>query len=126
MGTIEEMQSLFEAARLEESNMAIATQPAETDLLLPLPVGQEWDPLTIHTYYFGLSIPEAELGAFLYVRCQPVFRLSQGGVCLFRGMDNVAFGDMEFIDFRVTMPWPQVDGNVVTTANGLRIEFIEP
>lgn len=106
--------------------MAIATQPAETDVLLPLPQGEGWDPHTIHTHYFGLSIPEAELGAFLYVRYQPAFPLCQGGVCLFRGMDNLAFGDIEFIDYRNTMPWPEIEGNAITTANGLRIEFIEP
>jgi hypothetical protein len=106
--------------------MPIATHPAETDLLLPLPDGEAWDPLTIHTHYFGLSIPEAELGAFLYVRYQPAFPLSQGGVCVFRGLNNLSFGDMEFIDYRNTMPWPEIDGSAITTANGLRVEFIEP
>ena len=106
--------------------MPIATQPPETDLIVPLPDGQSWDPWTIHTHYFGFSIPEAELGAFLYVRYQPAFPLSQGGVCLFRGTDNVTFGDIEFLDYRNTMPWPEIEGNVITTANGLRVEFLEP
>ena len=106
--------------------MPIATHPPETDLLVPLPDGETWDPLTIHTHYFGFSVPEAEIGAFLYVRYQPAFPLSQGGVILFRGLDNVAFGDAEFIDYRNTMPWPKIDGSTITTANGLRIEFLEP
>src|ERR1700683_4571523 len=107
-------------------SMPIATQSPATDLILPLPDGQDWDPHTIHTHYFGFSIPEADIGAFLYVRYQPAFPLSQGGVCVFRGLDNLEFGDMEFIDYRITMPWPEIDGNVITTANGLRIAFIEP
>lgn len=107
--------------------MSIATHPPETDLILPLPAaGERWDPWTVHTHYFGFSIPEAELGAFLYVRYQPELRLCQGGVGVFRGLDNVHVGDVEFIDYRITMPWPEIDGNVITTANGLRIEFLEP
>ena len=107
--------------------MPIATQPPETDLIIPLPPdGESWDPWTIHTHYFGFSVPEAELGGFLYVRYQPAFPLSQGGVAVFKGMDNLEPGDFEFIDYRMTMPWPEVDGNTITTANGLRIEFLEP
>ena len=106
--------------------MPIATHSPETDLLVPLPGDERWDPYTIHTHYFGLSVPEARLGAFLYIRYQPAFPLSQGGVCLFRGTDNISFGDIEFLDYRVTMPWPEIDGGVITTANGLRVEFLEP
>src|SRR5258705_8194181 len=85
--------------------MAIATQPPETDLILPLPAtGESWDPHTIHTHYFGFSVPEAALGAFLYVRYQPAFPLAQGGVCIFRGLDNVSPLDMEFLDYEITMP----------------------
>jgi hypothetical protein len=106
--------------------MPITTQPPETDLILPLPDGQDWDPHTIHTHYFGFSVPEAELGAFLYVRYQPAFPLSQGGLCVFRGLDNVEVGDAGFLDYRITMPWPEIKGTSITTANGLRIEFTEP
>ena len=107
--------------------MAIATHPPETDLILPLPAaGESWDPHTIHTHYFGLSVPQAALGAFLYVRYQPAFPLAQGGVCIFRGLDNLAPLDMEFLDYEITMPWPRIAGNTITTANGLAIEFVEP
>jgi len=107
--------------------MAIATHPPETDLILPLPAaGESWDPHTIHTHYFGLSVPHAALGAFLYVRYQPAFPLAQGGVCIFRGLDNVAPLDMEFLDYEITMPWPTIAANTITTANGLAIEFVEP
>ncbi|HEX4110784.1 MAG TPA: tyrosine protein kinase [Solirubrobacteraceae bacterium] len=106
--------------------MGIATHPAETDLWLPLPSGEHWDPWTIHTHYFGCSIPEAELGAFIYLRYQPAFPLSQGGVCIFRGVENLSVGDLAFVDYRNTMPWPAIDGNVITSANGLRIEFLRP
>jgi hypothetical protein len=107
--------------------MTLATHPPETDLITPQPAaGEKWDPWTIHTHYFGLSVPEAEIGAFLYVRYQPAFALSQGGVCIFQGLDNREVGEMAFVDYRITMPWPTIDGNTITTLNGLRIEFLEP
>jgi hypothetical protein len=107
--------------------MALRTHPPETDLLVPLPGPQDnWDPHTIHTHYFGLSVPEAGIGAFLYIRWQPAFPLSQGGVCVFQGTDNVEIQDMAYVDYEMTMPWPRVEGNVITTANGLRVEFLEP
>jgi hypothetical protein len=102
-------------------------QPPETDLILPLPAaGETWDPWTIHTHYFGFTIPEAEIGAFLYLRYQPAFPLCQGGVAIFKGLDNHEPNDMEFVDYRLTMPWPEIDGATITTLNGLAIEFLEP
>lgn len=90
--------------------MPITTHPPETDLLVPLPSeGEQWDPHTIHTHYFGFSVPEARLGGFIYVRYMPSFPLSQGGVCLFRGMDNPTPLDMEFLDYEITMPYPEID-----------------
>jgi hypothetical protein len=106
--------------------MTIATHPPETDLIVPLPgAGESWDPWTIHTHYFGCSVPEADIGVFAYVRYQPAFPLSQGGVAIFQGLDNLEPNDMAFIDYRVTMPWPEIEGSTITTANGLRIEFLE-
>jgi hypothetical protein len=107
--------------------MTIATHPPETDLIVPLPAaGESWDPWTIHTHYFGFSVPEADLGAFLYIRYMPDFPLCQGGVGVFQGTDNLEPGDMAFLDYRLTMPWPSIEGNTITTTNGLRIEFLEP
>jgi hypothetical protein len=107
--------------------MSMQTQPPETDLIVPLPEeGETWDPWTIHTHYFGASVPEAELGIFTYIRYMPAFASCQGGVCIFRGLDNFEPVDMEFCDYKITMPWPKVDGNVIETENGLRFEFIEP
>ena len=107
--------------------MSTATHPPETDLLVPLPgEGESWDPHTIHTHYFGFSVPEAELGAFIYVRYMPTFPLCQGGVCIFRGLENTDFLDAEFVDYQITMPWPRTEGNSIETANGLRFEFPEP
>ena len=106
--------------------MSTEIQPPETDLVIPLPEEPGLDPHTIHTHYFGCSAPEAELGAFIYIRYQPAFPLSQGGVCIFRGLDNVQPLDLEFLDYQITMPWPEVEGNTITTANGLRLEFTEP
>ena len=107
--------------------MSLGTQPASSDLTLPLPeAGEQWDPYTIHTHYFGFSVPEARIGAFLYVRYQPAFPLSQGGVCIFRGTENYSPVDMDHMDYQITMPWPTIDGNKITTQNGLTIEFLEP
>ena len=92
----------------------------------PLPGPERtWDPHTIHTHYFGFCIPEAQIGAFIYIRYHPYFPLSQGGVCIFRGLDNLYPLDMEHCDYVMTMPWPEIDGPVITTANGLRVEFLE-
>jgi hypothetical protein len=107
--------------------MAHATHPPESDLILPLPgAGEDWDPHTIHTHYFGLSIPEAQIGAFIYIRYQPALALCQGGVVIFRGTDNVSILDAEHVNYEITMPWPPVDGSTIRTANGLSIEFVEP
>lgn len=107
--------------------MSLKHHSGATDLLLPLPgQGEECDPHLIHTHYFGFSVPDAAIGAFLYVRYQPAFRLSQGGVCIFQGTDNFEPTDMAFLDYEITMPWPQIAGTAITTANGLTIDFIEP
>lgn len=107
--------------------MVLAAQPGSTDLLIPTPeAGQHWDAHRIHTHYFGFSVPEARIGAFLYIRYQPEFRSSHGGVCIFQGHDNVTPTDIEHLDYQVAMPWPTVTGNTITSANGFRIEFIEP
>ena len=107
--------------------MNIAGVPAATDLMIPKPAaGEVWHPHTIHTHYFGFSVPQANIGVFIYVRYQPVFELSSGGVCIFQGMDNLRPLDCEHSNFIVTMPYPEVVGNVIETVNGLRLEFIEP
>jgi hypothetical protein len=108
--------------------MPAQTHSPSTDLILPLPEpGEQWDPHTIHTLYFGLSVPEAALGAYFYIRFQPAFPLCQGGACVFRGAEgNLRPLDQEFIDFQVTMPWAGFQDWAVETVNGLRIEFLEP
>ena len=107
--------------------MPIPVASPATDLLLFRPgAGEVWDPHTIHTHYFGFSIPEVQIGVFLYLRCQPAFGLSQGGVCVFQGTDNVEHADIAYLDYEMTMPWPSVDGTTITTDNGLRIDFLEP
>ncbi len=107
--------------------MTVHTHPGATDLLLPLPqAGESWDPHTIHTHYFGFSVPEAAIGAFIYVRYMPAFPLTQGGACIFQGTDNVEHADMAYLDYEMTMPWPTVEGGTIATANGLTIDFTEP
>lgn len=102
-------------------------QDPKTDLWVPIPSDpQKIDPHTVHTHYFGFSVPEAALGGFLYIRWQPAFPLSQGGVCIFRGMDNIEFLDLDYLDWQNTMRWPQIDGATITTGTGLSVEFIEP
>jgi len=103
-----------------------AVHPPETDLILPMPDGEEWDHHTIHTHYFGFSVPEAAIGAFVYIRYQPTFPLIHGGVSIFRGLDNVNAIDVDHLDYEISMPWPEIKGNTITTDNGLSIEFVEP
>jgi hypothetical protein len=106
--------------------MSHAVHPPESDLILPLPDGEDWDHHTIHTHYFGFSVPEAQIGAFLYIRYQPTFQLIHGGVSIFRGTDNVNAIDVDHLNYEVSMPWPEVKDNTITTDNGLSIEFVEP
>ena len=107
--------------------MAIATHPPETDVIVPLPGPEDhWDPHTIHTHYFGIQIPEAKIGAFIYFRYMPYFPLCQGGPIIYQGMNNLATTDAAFHDYEITMPWPRIDGNRITMANGLSVEFDEP
>jgi hypothetical protein len=106
---------------------AIGTHAPEKDLWMPRPSeGEHWDPHTIHTHYFGFSVPEEAIGAFIYLRWHPELNASHGGVCIFRGTDNMVPLDMEHLDYEIGMRWPEVEGNVITTDNGLRIEFTEP
>lgn len=105
----------------------LSVHPGETDLMVPLPAdGETWDPHLVHTHYFGFSIPEAAIGAFIYIRYQPAFPLCQGGVCIFEGNDNIEYTDMAYLDYEITMPWPEITDNTITTDNGLTIEFVEP
>lgn len=107
--------------------MALAIQPGESDLYLPqAEPGTPPHPYTVHTYYFGLSVPEAGIGAYIYLRCQPAFGISQGGPVIFRGLDNLSLLDADYHDYRATMPWPEVEGGRVSVANGLVIDIAVP
>lgn len=104
--------------------MALPAQRPDTDLYLPLADGAH--PTLIHTHYLGFSVPDEQTFVFTYLRSHPAFPLSQGGVCVVRGSDNVQALDMEHMDYRTTMPWPTVDGQTITVENGLRYDFVEP
>ena len=107
--------------------MSHPVQDPVTDLLVPLPSeGEEWNPYTIHTHYFGALVPEAGVSIFIYIRYLPYFPAAQGGLFVYRGMHNVHPFDMEYIDWVQTMPWPRIEGSTITTTNGVRIEFLEP
>lgn len=107
--------------------LPLTTAPQATDLHLPRPVaGAAWDPHTIHTHYFGFSIPEERIGCFIYVRYQPTFGVCGSGVSIFRGTDNHTVLDAEHLDYEVVSPWPEITGNVIRTANNLTIDFVEP
>ncbi len=84
-----------------------------------------YTPHTTHTHYFGFQIPEAEIGCYSYIRYQPYFPLMQGSVQIFQGLDNTAVLDMAHLDYSMTLPWPEVDGPVISTSRGYRIEFTE-
>jgi hypothetical protein len=105
--------------------MAFATHPPGTDLIGTDPAGDGYEPHTVHTHYFGFQIPEAQIGGFTYIRYQPYFPLSQGNVIIFQGTDNVAQLDVAYLDWQMAMPYPKADGNVITTASGYRVEFVE-
>lgn len=105
----------------------LAVQPPETDLIVSQPdPGERWDPHTIHTHYFGFCVPEAQVGVFTYIRYQPAFPLSQGGVMIYRGLENRFLSDSLFHDYQITMPWPEISGTAFKTANGLTYDFVEP
>ena len=107
--------------------MALTVQPGDSDLWLPRPeAGAAVHPYTVHTHYFGFSVPGAGIGAYLYARYMPAFGLSQGGPVIFRGMDNVSLLDAEYHDYRATMPWPEVTGGRITFDNGYVIDFAKP
>jgi hypothetical protein len=108
--------------------MSIGTQPPETDMLIPLPpAGERWDPHTVHTYYFGFSVPEAAIGGVAYVRLQPGFPLVGGGVGIYQGTDNVRPLDVEHLNWWMTMPYPTLDGGTILRMdNGLSLEFVRP
>jgi hypothetical protein len=107
--------------------MPLQTQPPETDLIVPLPgEGEDWDPHMIHTHFFPFCSLESGLGVFTYIRYHPRFPLCQGGVLAFKGLDNIAPSDMTFHDYEMTMPWPCIEGNRFTTANGLSYDIVEP
>jgi hypothetical protein len=103
----------------------------EFDLLYPLPPeGESWHHHRVYTNYLGFTLPEHQIGVFTYLRGQPAFPLSHGGVMIFQGMDNIDPLDSEFFDYEISMPWPDVEVRngvtTVTTANGLRYEILEP
>jgi hypothetical protein len=107
--------------------MPHSTQPPETDLLIPLqPDGDDWDPHMVHAHYFGFCVPEAALGVLTYIRYQPHFPLAGGGVLVYQGLDNFTHTDALFQDYQLTLPWPTIEGNAVTLANGLTFDFVEP
>jgi hypothetical protein len=99
----------------------------ESDVYLPLPeAGEQWDPHTIHSHYFGFAIPDKAIGAFIYMRYQPAFPLLSGGVLIYQGLDNLVLSDSLFHDYELTMPWPPGDAHTFKTANGLSVQFVEP
>jgi hypothetical protein len=106
---------------------SLAIQPGETDLLLPLTQpGRTTHPYTVHTHYFGFTVAEAGIGAYLYARYMPVFGLSQGGPVIFSGMDNRSLLDADHHDYRATMPWPEVSEGLIRFDNGYEIDFAKP
>lgn len=107
--------------------MPLERHPAEVDLYYDLPAQDEtWDTHLIHTNYFGFTVPEAGLGAFVYVRCMPAFPLCHAGVAFWRGLDNVDALDAEFFDYEVSLPWPSITASGLATRNGVVLRFIEP
>ena len=102
------------------------THDPATDVLLPLPEpGESWDPHTVYNYANLFHVPEAGISVFGYVKCKPAFPLVEGGICIFRGLDNYYPQDMEYCDYQMTMPWPGVDDDKVALANGYTVDVVE-
>jgi hypothetical protein len=97
----------------------------ETDLIGVFAGDGGFEPDTVHTHYFGFQVPEAGIGAYTYIRYQPWFPLSQGGVVIFQGLDHRVPLDVAYLDYRMAMPYPEVEGSRITTANGYAVEFLE-
>jgi hypothetical protein len=110
--------------------MPLDRHEPERDLLYPLPPpGERWHHHRVYTNYYGFTLPEHRIGVFTYLRGQPAFPLSHGGVMIFQGLDNIDPLDAEFFDYEISMPWPEIttgDTTTVTTANGLRFDILEP
>jgi len=107
--------------------MALTTVPPEYDLWLPHPAeGETWDPHTTHTHYYSFSVPEAEIGAFIYNSYKPGTHSMHGGICIFRGQDNLDPLEIDYHDYQIQMGWPAVDETSITTDNGLRFEYVKP
>jgi hypothetical protein len=105
--------------------MPLEVHRPETDLIGTDPGDRPAEPNTVHTHYFGFQVPEAQIGGFTYIRYQPYFPLCQGSVIIFQGSDNVAHLDTAYLDWEMAMPYPETKAQVITTANGFRIEFLE-
>lgn len=105
-----------------------ATHPGESDLYLPEPTdGAGWDPMTVFTHAELLSVPEPAISIFCYLRALPAYGMSQGGIAIFQGLDNPAnVGGIAYLDYNDTAPWPHVGERYFETANGLRIEILDP
>jgi hypothetical protein len=105
----------------------VAVQQGTTDLLrLPAVPDPSVDAYTVHTYFFCFSVPAAGIGVYAYLRCQPALGLGQGGVSVYRGLDNLSLLDADHHDYRATMPWPAVDGGRIAVDNGLVIDVADP
>jgi hypothetical protein len=100
-------------------------QPPESDLIGTEIGHADYNPQTVHTHYFGFCVPEAQIGAFTYIRYQPHFNLSQGNVMIFRGHDNLVPLDIAHLNWVMTQPWPTVEGNKITTSENYSIDFLE-
>src|SRR5215210_681304 len=108
--------------------MSIDICPPEMDTWLPTPApGETWDVHTVHTHYFGFSVPEAAVGSFIYARYQPGASSMQGGLSIFRGHDNLEHQEVDYLDYQSIMGWPRIedDGRRIVQDCGLTFEFLE-
>jgi hypothetical protein len=107
--------------------MEMKLAPNESDLHTPLPpAGEKWHPQTIHTYYHGFQIPEQAIGAYIYLKFFPALGLLQGGVSIYRGLDNKTALDAVHLNYESAMPWPTISGSTIESENGLTLDFVEP
>ena len=79
------------------------------------------------TYYFGFSVPEEKICAFIYLWLHPNLKVLSGGVLLYQGRKRsfLAADYHNWLDFIDTSPINR-DNGTVTLPNGLVVKINKP
>lgn len=79
------------------------------------------------TQFFGFSIPEHDIHAFLYLWYHPNLEVVSGGPIVFQGKKSVQLA-AELIDYRGYLPASQMNGDLTNYRldNSYQVEMLEP